>query len=181
VTDLLPFLQVFAAAVLALAAVTKIVARVDLFAFLTSVGMPVRLARVAAHAIVPTEVALATLLAAGVAATGVALTALALSLGFVVVQIKAVRDPGSRGCRCFGHLDVNNKSLALGQAVLLAAALLVASAAALVGEGTASGSEARIYGGLTGVGAVVALALAGQVVRFHQLRPRLATRSTAGG
>jgi len=173
VSELLGFTQAFAAGILALAAVTKVAARVDLAPFLVTVGVPGRLARVLAPAVAPAEAILAVLLATGVAAAGVTMAALALSLAFVGAQVKSFRNTQSEGCRCFGHLDSNEKASALVGAALLAGSLLLASLAVVTG-GAPGDTATRTWGTLTGIGAVVALALIGQVLGFQRERPRVA-------
>lgn len=172
-TETLGFAQTFAAAMLAIAAASKIVARVDLTPFLIASGLPKRLSRVIAPLVPPAEAALAALLVAGILVLWVTITALALSLGFVAMQIRSFRSAEPHGCRCFGHLDSDERGLAVFRAVLLAGALLVAMFSLPFGA-TQSNDVARVFGGLSGVGIVIASGLIGQVVRFERERARTA-------
>jgi len=170
-SDLLGFTQGFAAAILALGAATKVVARVDLEPFLVATGLPGPVAGAIAPAVVPIEAVLAVLLAAGIAVKGVTAAGLLLSLGFVAAQLKTLRR-ADQGCRCFGHLDSDDKASALAIAGLLAGSLLLAAAAVASGA-ESNGNVVRTFGAITGLGSVLSMALIAQVVRFQRERPRI--------
>jgi hypothetical protein len=176
--DSASFLEGFAGAIFLLAAVAKSLSRVSLSPFLVGLGVDRRAARAAAPLVAPVEAVLGTLLVLGVADLPVAAASLGLGLAFAAVQARALARRLDDECRCFGAFDVEAPPLVAARAALvvlvLGAVLGLAATGAASGSLVAGASGSAVALGVTcGIAIVLALALAGQLVRFRQRRPRV--------
>lgn len=176
--DSASFLEGVAGGIFLLAAGAKSVSRVSLSPFLVELGVDRRVARAVAPLVAPAEALFGALLVLGAADLPVAAASLGLAVAFVAAQASALAHRSGVGCRCFGALDVEAPALVAARAAFVA--LLLSLVLGLAATGSASNSLAAGTGrspvalGLScGVAIVLALALAGQIVRFQQRRPRV--------
>lgn len=135
----------------------------DFALFLAKAGVPSGVTLLVAWNVVVVEAVLAVALLTGNGWAPAVPAAAAVSVGFVAVQARTWSSGRGRyACRCFGVLDVDDASIVpLLRATGLAAVLLVLLGFAPTGLPVNDGErlEPVVAGVLTGVGAVMVLAL----------------------
>jgi hypothetical protein len=171
------FLAAFGAAILLAAALAKLGTRGRTAPFLVAVGVPPRLATFAARIVIPLEVLLGVGLLVPTTRRVFGWPAVALAVGFAVLQWRALRVRGVPNCGCLGALDgdVDSSAISFARSAGLLAAVLASSMFGTLGgapENTAISSAMIGGGALSGISFLVALAIVSRVVRFERERPR---------